>query len=88
MSEATKAGATLETIKVIPFSGTDTTKGGIEPREFFTKVEVFAATKGFRHALFEDKVKEEWNERDDLSKEEEELLRQNDEAKHFLIMSC
>ena len=48
---------------------------------------MFAATKGFRRALLEDKVREEWSELDDLTKEGTELLRQNDEAKHFLIMS-
>ena len=88
MSEARKAGATLESIKVIPFSGTDTTKGGMEPREFFMKAEVFAATKGFKRALLEDRVLPSWSGKEDLTDEEGELIRQDDEAKHFLIMSC
>jgi hypothetical protein len=88
MSKAKKAGATLESIMDLPFYGTDTTKGGMEPHEFFTKAEVFAATRGFKKALLEDKVGPSWLERDDLTKEEEELMRQDDEAKHFLIMSC
>ena len=49
MSEAKKAGTTLESIKVLPFYGSDTSKGGLEPREFFMKAEVFAATKGNRN---------------------------------------
>ena len=89
MSEARKAGATLESIKVLPFFGTDTTKGGLEPREFFMKAEVFAATKGFKRALLEDKVSPSWSGKDELlTDEEEEMMRQDDEAKHFLIMSC
>ncbi|KAI2505568.1 hypothetical protein MHU86_8904 [Fragilaria crotonensis] len=88
MSEAKKAGATLESIKVIPFSGTDTTKGGMEPREFFMKAEVFAATKGFKRALLEDRVSPSLAMKAERTDEEEELIRQDDEAKHFLIMSC
>ena len=88
MSEARKAGATLESIKVIPFSGTDTTKGGMEPREFFMKAEVFAATKGFKRALLEDRVSPSMAIKAERTDEEEELIRQDDEAKHFLIMSC
>ena len=89
MSEARKAGATLESIKVLPFFGTDTTKGGLEPREFFMKAKVFAATKGFKRALLEDKVSPSWSGKDELlTDEEEEMMRQDDEAKHFLIMSC
>ena len=56
MSEAKKAGTVLESVKVIPFYGTDTTKGGVEPREFFKKAEVFAATKGFKKVLLEEGV--------------------------------
>ena len=88
MSEAKKAGATLESIKVLPFYGTDTSKGGLEPREFFMKAEVFAATKGYKKALLEDKVSPSWAESEDLSEEEKELLKKDDAAKHFLIMSC
>jgi hypothetical protein len=46
MSEARKAGATLESIDVLLFFQTDTTKGGLEPCKFFMKAEVLAATKG------------------------------------------
>ena len=73
---------------MIPFSGTDTTKGGMEPREFFMKSEVFAATKGFKRALLEDRVSPNMAIKAERTDEEEELIRQDDEAKHFLIMSC
>ena len=89
MSEARKAGATLESIKVLPFFGTDTTKGGLEPREFFMKAEVFAATKGFKRALLEDRVLPSWSGKEELlTDKEEELMRQDDKAKHFRILSC
>ena len=89
MSEARKADATLKSINVRPFFGTDTSKGGLEPRKFFMKAEVFAATKGFKRALLEDKVSPSWSGKDELlTDEEEEMMRQDDEAKHFLIMSC
>ena len=52
-SEATMKSSPLETIKVIPFWGNDKTKGGMEPREFFKKAEVFAASKGFERGLLE-----------------------------------
>ena len=74
MSEAKKAGTVLESIKVIPYNGMDTTKGGVEPRELFTKAEVFAATKGFKKVLTEKRVKQEWASREDLTKEERELM--------------
>ena len=85
MSEAKKAGTTLESIKVLPFYGSDTSKGGLEPREFFMKAEVFAATKGYKKALLEDKISPSWAESEDLSDEEKELLKKDDAAKHFLI---
>ncbi|KAI2497956.1 hypothetical protein MHU86_16562 [Fragilaria crotonensis] len=78
----------LETIKVIPFYGTDTSKGGLEPREFFTKAEVFAATRGFKKAMLEEKIKEEFAFKEDLTEEEQLLVKQDEDAKHFLIMSC
>jgi hypothetical protein len=65
-SKVTKATGSTESIKVIPFYGTDTSKGGVEPREFFTKAEVFAATKGFKQAMLQDKVKAGWETRTDL----------------------
>ena len=84
MSEARKAGATLESIKVLPFFGTDTTKGGLEPREFFMKAEVFAATKGFKRALLDDRVLQSWSGKEELLTDKgEELMRQDDKAKHF-----
>ena len=83
MSEAKKVGTVLESAKVIPFYGTDTTKGGVEPREFFKKAEVFAATKGFKKVLLEEGVLPSWAEKEDFTKEEMELVRQDDEAKHF-----
>jgi hypothetical protein len=51
MSMAKKAGNVLESIKVISFYVMDTTEGGLEPQEFFTKVEVLATTKGFKKVL-------------------------------------
>ncbi|KAI2504335.1 Reverse transcriptase (RNA-dependent DNA polymerase) [Fragilaria crotonensis] len=87
MSEAKKAGATLESIKVIPFSGTDTTKGNGTPR-------IFHESRGLRrHERFQastfggSRVAEPGDE-GRRTDEEEELIRQDDEAKHFLIMSC
>ena len=38
--------------------------------------------------LLEEGVLPSWAEKEDLAKEEMELVRQDDEAKHFLIMSC
>ena len=52
-SEATMKSSPLESIKVIPFWGNNTRKGGLEPREFFTKAKVFDVTKGFDKALVE-----------------------------------
>jgi len=51
MSEAKKTETVLESVKVIPYYGTDTTTGGVEPQEFFKKAEVFAATKGYKKVL-------------------------------------
>ncbi len=53
------------------------------------KTEVFAATKGFKRAFLEDKVSPSWSGKEELlTDEEEEMMRQDDEGKHFLIMSC
>ena len=87
-AKSVKATSSTESIKVIPFYGTDTSKGGVEPREFFTKAEVFAATKGFKQALLQDRVKAGWETKKNLSDEEKDILKQDDDAKHFLIMSC
>ena len=51
------------------------------------KAEVFAATKGFKRALLEDRVSPSLAIKAERTDEEEELIRQDDEAKHFLIMS-
>jgi Reverse transcriptase (RNA-dependent DNA polymerase)/Zinc knuckle len=87
-AKSAKATSSTESIKVIPFYGTDTSKGGVEPREFFTKAEVFAATKGFKQALLQDRVKAGWETKTNLSDNEKDILKQDDDAKHFLIMSC
>ena len=63
-------------------------RGELNPENFFKKAEVFAATKGFKKVLLEEGVLPSWAEKEDLTKEEMELVRQDDEAKHFLIMSC
>jgi hypothetical protein len=74
MSEARKAGAILKSINVRPFFGTDTSKGGLEPRKFFMKAEVFAATKGFKRALLEDRVLPSWSGKEELLPDKEEEL--------------
>ena len=38
MSEAKNTGIVLESVKFIPFNGTDTTKGGVNPQEFFINI--------------------------------------------------
>lgn len=58
----------------------------MEPHIFFTKAEVFAATEGLKRAhlaLLEDHVSPSWSRKLELTYKEEELLRQDDEAKRF-----
>ncbi|KAI2509132.1 hypothetical protein MHU86_5251 [Fragilaria crotonensis] len=86
-SEATMKSSPLETIKVIPFWGNDKTKGGMEPREFFKKAEVFAASKGFERGLLE-KLKLPSPGAVELTREEEQAQKWNNDARNFLIMSC
>jgi hypothetical protein len=87
-SEATMKSSPLESIKVvIPFWGNDKTKGGMEPREFFKKAEVFAASKGFVRGLVED-LKLPSPGAVELTKEEELAQKWNIGARNFLIMSC
>jgi hypothetical protein len=83
-SEATMKSSPLESIKVIPFWGNDKTKGGMEPREFFKKAEVFAASKGFVRGLVEELPSPEAEE---LTKDEEQAQKWNNDARNFLIMS-
>ena len=77
----------LESIKVIPFWGNDKTKGGMEPREFFKKAEVFAASKGFVRGLVEE-LKLPSPGAEELTKDEEQAQKWNNDARNFLIMSC
>ena len=86
-SEATMKSSPLESIKVIPFWGNDKTKGGMEPREFFKKAEVFAASKGFVRGLVED-LKLPSPGAVELTKDEELAQKWNNDARNFLIMSC
>ena len=48
---------------------------------FFMKAEVFAATKGYKKALLEDKISPSWAESENLSDEEKELVKKDDAAK-------
>ena len=57
-------------------------------RVFLMKVEVFAAAKGFKKAMMEDRVKEEWIDKEKLTEEEMALKKQDADAKQFLIFSC
>ena len=65
MSEAKKATSSVESIKTIPFGGTDVSEGeGGVPSEFFRKAEVFAATKRFDQALKVELAPANWAEVD------------------------
>jgi gag-polypeptide of LTR copia-type/Zinc knuckle len=52
------------------------------------KAEVFAAAKGFKKAMMEDRVKEEWADKEKLTEEEAAIMKQDADAKQFLILSC
>ena len=69
MSKAKKTTSSVESIKTIPFGGTDVSKGGVAPSEFFRKAEVFAATKGFDQALKMEIAPASWAEAESLTEE-------------------
>ena len=53
------------------------------------KAEVFAAAKGFKKAMTEDRVKEEWADKEKLTEEETAVQKQDADAKkQFLILLC
>jgi gag-polypeptide of LTR copia-type/Zinc knuckle len=88
MSEAKKANSSVESIKTIPFGGTDTTKGGVVPSEFFRKAEVFAATKGFDEALLKEIVQASWAKSKDLTDAQKDALKMDKQAQNFMLLSC
>jgi hypothetical protein len=55
---------TERSIKTIPCNGLEPTKGAFMPCKFCMKAQVFAAVKGLRKAMMEDRwVKEEWTDK-------------------------
>jgi hypothetical protein len=52
-------------------------RGELNPENFFKKAEVFAATKGFKKVLLEEGVLPSWAEKEDLTKEEMEMVKQS-----------
>ena len=85
MSEAKKATSTVESIKTILFGGTDTTKGGVVPSEFFRKAEFFAATKGFNQALEVEIVPASWAEAESLTNEQKAAIKLVKQAQNFFF---
>ena len=88
MSEAKKATSSVESIKTILFGGTDVSKGGVAPSEFFRKAEVFAATKGFDQVLKAEIAPASWAEVENLTEEQKAAIKLDKQAQNFLLLSC
>ena len=87
-SKVTMKSSPLESIKIIPIWGNNKTKGGMEPREFFKKAEVIAASKGFVGGLVEELKLLSPGASLELTKDEEQAQKWNNDVGNFLIMSC
>ena len=84
-SEAKKASTVLDSTKVIPFSRMDTSKRLVEPHKFFHKSRSLCSNKRVQ-VLTERVPSKNWPTEKILTRDKSELMRQDDEAKHFFVM--